>query len=470
MPLFIASLGVAGLQMLALLLLVRILGTDQYATYSLLMAFGLTISALGGEWLRLIVARFSGLRARRLRESLLRTTLVWMLATSLFVACAASAIAGVLMALGRSGTAASVFVAAAVACASILGDGVQTFIRFNRPGRHFVQYAVLRVLVSSVAMLGAGAVARSGLVSALAFAMGVILVAGAAILRFWWPLPGAVVHRRLLRFASVGGAMALGSITTNATLTLLRLSIRPVMPAATAGAFFLSLDLVTRGLNALGTAFNTFSARGLYEASHARDPEALEAAAAKTNSLFSATWVSLALWGSATATAIPIILTGRGAYGSLGWVVLANLLAVTLLWARIFNLDMLMNAMRRYRAVAAASTITVVVASLGWLWPGFAFWALPTGVLISLTLLIVAGRDLHAMRIAAASLAAITVFGVLVLAWALDAAKAPTLAHALVGVALVAADIALVLLLGRVWLRAHPIRLGGLSARLRRAR
>ena len=446
-----ASVAFAIGQIVLMLALVKILGTGPYSAYSLYFTLATAISALFSEWVRLLIARYSGVRGVRLRGAILTAALVWV-GSGAFVTLAITAVATFVAFVVSAPTIARAIGSTGVlAASSMLGDSVATFMRFNRPSGDYLRYLAWRIGLSGTLMLCIGVLTRSADASALGFSMGVLLIATASIRLFWLPQAGRVSYRRLLRFVPVGWAMAMGTIGTNAILAIARVILKSVLPAQAAGAVFLALDLSTRGFNVLGVSFNTWAAKDLYSASHDRDRIEMEAIMSRTASLAMAMWLSLGIAGGAVAVAAPIILAGREAYGGFVGVAIANILAIMLLMVRIFSLDTMMNAVSRYRAVAIASMAVFLPLPVAVFYPTLAAYSLPAGVAVSYFIISVSAADMRVVRQSLIYVLILTATAGIVFSWTFSVALRPSLRSGLQGTGLALLDVALISVLLWRW-------------------
>lgn len=447
MKVVVASILFALAQILLLLVLVKVLGASAYSTYSFYFTMAAAIAALTAEWVRLLVARYSGLRVVRVRGMILGTAMVWVGCTSAAFIVVGGLAGGLWFLTGRPSTGIAIATISVLTASSILGDCLATFMRFNTSAVLYLRYLGLRILASGALMLVLGSATGSAEAAALGFAGGVLAIALVFLRSYWVPVCGRTSFRRLLPFVPAGWAMAAGTISTNFTFAFSRLLLRLALPPHVAGAVFLALDLSTRGLNMLGVSFNTWSVKNLFDASHNRRADLMHSTAAKISALFGAVWLSAGVVGTGMAVVAPIVITGRGAYGTFADVAIINVLAVFLLMVRIFNFDTLMNAMGRYRVVSYSSLATIVVMMLAWIFPFVSLWALPGGVFLSFVVVIGLGIRLPPVRLALLHLSILVSFSSVALWWAYEFASAPTLPKLAMGVGLAAVDIILIVVL-----------------------
>ncbi|WP_141521538.1 hypothetical protein [Novosphingobium sp. PC22D] len=375
-------------QLAFLLVLARALGNAGYAAFSVNMAIAVTVSALSSEWLRLVMARYSGVRGLRLRASLLRTSLVWVLGLAslpiaLGLILAATAPAALVSPL-------DILAIAMLAGGATLAECTATYLRFNARTDTFLRFSGSRIAASGLAMVAAALADRSASSAGIAFAVASAGVSAIWIVRYWVPEKGRVDHRRLLRFVSIGFGLASSSIFTSFLLTATRLGLRNSLGATQSAATLLAIDLASRGQSVLGNAFTTWSAKSIYDAAHARRSNRADPAMWRATIVFMALWSCLGVGGTLVAMLAPLLVLGRDAYGGTGWVVALNLAGLVVLMARIYSIDLLLSAFARFRTIALASLPLALAIPAFWVFPGAAAWVLPSGVAASILVILAA--------------------------------------------------------------------------------
>jgi len=424
------TIGIAVLQLVILLLLARLLGPGEYSVYSVYFSVATSLAALLAEWIRLVVARFSGVRGDRLRGAILHSALTLVL----ILAAACLAIAGgaaVLAAsLGIRSLVAPVAAVGVLTASNMIGDMLHTVIRFNRGVRPYAVYAGLRVGASGVLAVLAGAAYATADAAVLGFAVGGSLVVASAFGRFWSPRARPVPYRRLVRFVKVGWAMAISSISSLVALSLARILMQSAAPPRTADAMLLAFDLSQRGLTVLGAGLTTWLSKALYKAAHARGAVGLAPTSALTSTVFGITWNSFAIYGSACALAIPIALHGRGVYGGHEWAAALNVLAGVILSGRIYNLEPILFSVHRYGWTLRASLLGLAIMVAFWIVAvlrlpvATEFLGLPVAVIASLAAIAPLARAVPSVRSGLANLAMAALLGMAIFALLLRGASA----------------------------------------------
>jgi hypothetical protein len=393
MSLMFVAISAALLQMAFMLGTSRILGPEEYSHYSLALVEASFGAVLVFEWIRLILIRHAGASRFRMRRALLATIRSWTEVLAFWaIAIAILAFAGCLL-IGRRETAIDALACGLTIPAMGLTNCVTDYLRFNADNRVYNRFALVRAIGGGCITLVSAALFRSGAVALVAFAVSIICIAGLFRWRYWPRDSRYKRHRLIARFWRYGVFLASSAITTNFAFAASRAGLALILDKSIAGAVFLSLDLMARGVAVLGQAVNTMNIRSIFDAKHQSGDEGAKAEFRRTSSVFVGIWGIAAIYGAIVSFVIPLIIMTPHDANLYGIVTAVNIAALLLIGLRVYCFDVLLSAIDApfevtIAAVSLAAVTGVVAFGGSQTYPMLAAFSLPIGVAISMTALL----------------------------------------------------------------------------------
>lgn len=364
MVVIVISLIAAAIQMGLLLLTARVVGVDEYARFSLIIAVAAFLSAVLSEWLRMIVAYHAGSRRVRLRNAVLRQVRSWIIALSASATLLGLMAAAIAWSINYPDAAWFVAATGIAAAGMMLSDMSAAFLRFGAQTRwHYNAYTMVRVTMMGGAALVMAVIGASGPAVAATFGVAGMAIGGIYVATAW-PGIGPARPRLLVRLAGQGWSLATGSIGTNLALTLARTTLGVALPGRLAGGALLSIDLFARGGNVLGSSLCTWGFRVLMDGLHHDGKIGAQRSFRIFSGVFLSIWYSIALIGLMACLVIPVYTLHLTQIGLHFAVTLPTLIAIALLFNRVLLFDSLLAALSLHREVALTASLTAVLAGI----------------------------------------------------------------------------------------------------------